>query len=73
MTKALKSAFQQAEKLSQAEQDHIASVVKGFIEDTREADTAFTRLAESAFVADWDNDKDATYDNWQERYGVSNG
>jgi hypothetical protein len=31
----------------------------------------WSKLAISSFVKDWDNDKDAIYDNWKEIYGVS--
>lgn len=31
---------------------------------------AWARLAESAFAKDWDNELDAAYDDWRERYGV---
>jgi hypothetical protein len=29
---------------------------------------AWTRLSEAAFAEDWDNEKDAVYDNWREIY-----
>lgn len=31
---------------------------------------AWLKLAESSFSRDWDNPKDAIYDNWKELYGV---
>jgi excisionase family DNA binding protein len=31
---------------------------------------AMLKLAESSFAKDWDNDKDAIYDNWKELYGL---
>ena len=34
-------------------------------------DAAWLDLAESTFAADWDNELDAEYDNWEQRYGVS--
>jgi excisionase family DNA binding protein len=34
---------------------------------------AWTRLSEASFARDWDNDKDAAYDNWRELYGVREG
>jgi excisionase family DNA binding protein len=34
---------------------------------------AWTKLSEESFARDWDNDKDAVYDNWRELYGVPEG
>ena len=34
-------------------------------------DVAWLKLAESTFAQDWDNEQDAAYNNWRERYGVS--
>jgi hypothetical protein len=34
---------------------------------------AWTRLSEASFAREWDNDKDAVYDNWRELYGVREG
>ena len=34
---------------------------------------AWTRLSEPSFARDWDNQKDAVYDNWRELYGVREG
>ena len=33
-------------------------------------DAAWLALAESTFARDWNNDLDAAYDDWKERYGV---
>jgi excisionase family DNA binding protein len=30
-------------------------------------------LSEASFEADWENERDAAYDNWRERYGVRKG
>ncbi len=32
--------------------------------------TGWAMLSHDSFARDWDNDKDAIYDNWRERYGV---
>ena len=29
----------------------------------------FAALAEAPFAADWENERDAIYDNWKKRYG----
>jgi excisionase family DNA binding protein len=34
---------------------------------------AWTKLSEASFAGDWDNEKDAAYDNWRELYGVREG
>ncbi len=34
---------------------------------------AWTKLSEASFAIDWDNEKDAAYDNWRELYGVREG
>ena len=34
---------------------------------------AWTKLSEASFARDWDNEKDAAYDNWRELYGVRKG
>ena len=71
MTETLKRAFQQAETLPEADQNRIAVVVTHQVEAAKHnADTAFTRLSEDAFAADWDNPQDADYDNWRQIYGV---
>ena len=31
---------------------------------------AWTKLSETSYARDWDNEKDAAYDNWRELYGV---
>ncbi len=31
----------------------------------------WSSLANSSFIKDWENKKDAIYDNWQEKYNVS--
>jgi hypothetical protein len=31
----------------------------------------WTKLSEASFARDWDNEKDAVYDNWKKHYGVS--
>ena len=36
-------------------------------------DLAWTKLSEASFAEDWDNEKDAVYDNWREIYGVREG
>ena len=36
-----------------------------------EEDKEWSKLAIGSFAKDWDNDKDAIYDNWKELYGVS--
>jgi len=33
----------------------------------------WTKLSEANFAIDWDNEKDAVYDNWRELYGVREG
>ena len=33
----------------------------------------WTKLSEASFAIDWDNEKDAVYDNWRELYGVREG
>ena len=34
------------------------------------SEDAWTRLSEASFARDWDNEKDAAYDNWRDIYGV---
>lgn len=34
---------------------------------------AWARLSEASFAKDWDNEKDAVYDNWRDLYGVREG
>jgi len=31
----------------------------------------WTKLSEASFAVDWDNQKDAVYDNWRALYGVT--
>lgn len=38
-----------------------------------EGDETMAQLAASSFVADWDNEMDAIYDDWRALYGVSEG
>lgn len=33
-------------------------------------DTNWSSLADSSFIKDWENKKDAVYDNWEEKYKV---
>lgn len=33
----------------------------------------WARLSEETFARDWDNERDAVYDNWRELYGVREG
>ena len=71
MTTKLKEAVKEAEKLPASEQDRIAADLLERVKEMRDTfDQAFTRLSEERFAADWDNDKDAAYDNWREHYGV---
>jgi len=30
----------------------------------------WTELSEASFASDWDNEKDAVYDDWKNRYSV---
>lgn len=36
----------------------------------REEDKEWPKLTEGSFAQDWENEKDAAYDNWKERYNV---
>ena len=36
----------------------------------REEDKEWPKLTEGSFAQDWENEKDAAYDNWMERYHV---
>ena len=40
----------------------------GSDEEARERD--WSRVPAASFAEDWDNDQDAVYDQWRERYGV---
>lgn len=63
--------------------DEEVALVKGFVEMLRRRHAApraarededkergWVELAVGAFAEDWDNDTDAVYDHWRERYGV---
>ena len=63
-------------------EDEVATV-KGIIQNMRrrhvaaqvqaantQAEHDWSALSVAAFAEDWDNDKDAIYDNWRELYGV---
>jgi len=39
----------------------------------QEEEASFAALSLDVFARDWDNDKDAIYDNWRELYGVPEG
>ena len=52
-------------RLRAVEVEHLISP----LEDENEQ-RAWLKLADSSFVKDWDNEKDAIYDNWRELYGV---
>lgn len=34
-------------------------------------DGVWLKLADATFARDWDNERDAAYDDWRARYGVS--
>ena len=36
-------------------------------------DDTWARLSEPALSRDWENEKDAAYDDWRKRYGVREG
>lgn len=46
---------------------------KQFIQEEEEKDKEWSQLAMTSFAEDWENDKDAIYDNWREHYHVSEG
>ncbi|MBM4038682.1 MAG: hypothetical protein FJ290_09220 [Planctomycetes bacterium] len=60
--------------------DEEVSLVKGFVQLLRgrhspsasDADREgdWGHLAAASFAEGWDNDQDATYDNWRDRYAV---
>ena len=56
--------FKVGPRLSRLRFDDVASLVHPG------DDAAWTDLATDAFSGDWDNEKDAAYDNWRELYGV---
>jgi excisionase family DNA binding protein len=39
-------------------------------QESEEDEHAWLTLADSSFAADWNNPKDAIYDNWQDLYGI---
>ena len=45
-------------------------LTKEFIHEEEQRDREWGNLAMSSFANDWNNEKDAIYDNWQERYHV---
>ena len=57
-------------RLKRSDLDALAQPMKPSSHDD---DMAWTRLSEAAFWEDWNNDKDAVYDNWREIYGVPEG
>ncbi|MBM4033241.1 MAG: hypothetical protein FJ291_15870 [Planctomycetes bacterium] len=70
------SAAIDVDDLTEAE----VNLVKGFVQLLRgrhtppagdaERDRDWDHLSAASFAEDWDNDQDAAYDNWRERYGV---
>ena len=40
---------------------------------SEDADKDFAMISVASFEKDWENEKDAVYDNWKERYRVSQG
>lgn len=56
------------------------SLVKGFVQLLRgrhaslagdaESEGDWGHLPAASFAEDWENDRDAAYDDWRERYGV---
>ena len=43
------------------------------IREEEEKEKDWAKLAITSFAEDWDNKKDAIYDNWREHYHVSEG
>lgn len=43
---------------------------KQFAKEEEEKDKDWSKLAMTSFAKDWENDKDAIYDNWKECYHV---
>lgn len=43
------------------------------IQEEKQKEEDWTKLAISSFTEDWDNEKDAVYDDWRELYHVSKG
>ena len=54
-----------ATRVRRSELDHMLEQATG--------GSAWTALSEESFARDWDNEKDAAYDNWREIYGVRAG
>ena len=46
------------------------TLTKEFIHEEEQRDREWGNLAMSSFAVDWDNEKDAIYDNWKEHYHV---
>jgi len=46
------------------------ALTKEFIHEEEQRDREWGNLAMSSFANDWNNEKDAIYDNWKERYHV---
>jgi hypothetical protein len=46
---------------------------KQLLKEEKEKEEDWDKLAITSFAEDWDNEKDAIYDNWRERYHVSKG
>jgi len=44
---------------------------KQLIKEEEEKDKEWGKLAMTSFAKDWENEKDAIYDNWKELYHVS--
>jgi len=40
---------------------------------TEDSDNDFAAASAGSFADDWENEKDALYDNWKERYDVPQG
>ena len=38
------------------------------LQDSEDAD--WTNASMASFAADWDNEEDAIYDNWEDHYGI---
>lgn len=46
------------------------TLTKEFLHEEEVRDREWGNLAMSSFASDWNNEKDAIYDNWKERYHV---
>ena len=66
--------------------EDLAKLIQDFVETLRrelktqhltreeeEKEKDWAKLAITGFAEDWDNEKDAIYDNWREHYHVSEG